>query len=66
MLPNTRYKVDTKITWGKLAPIISWCKSNCSGDWSYEIIMPAGMDAGDYRFHFSNEQDYINFTLWKT
>lgn len=65
MLSNTNRIVNLPIEWGKLGQTVLWCERNCTGDWKYECVEPAGMDAGWYEFYFDNEVDYVNFSLWK-
>lgn len=66
MLPNTN-KVEVQLHWGELSPILNWCRRNCSSEWAYEQVSPAGETiAGDYKFYFISEKDLIAFTIWKT
>lgn len=65
MSPNTQFKTDILVDFGNLKPLSNWCESNCSGDWGYECLVPAGADAGTYEFYFEAEHDYVNFILWK-
>jgi hypothetical protein len=65
MSPNTQYKTEIIIGYGKLKPIIEWCEIHCKCDWGYNCQIPAGRDGGLYDFYFENESDYINFILWK-
>jgi hypothetical protein len=63
--PNTR-KVDIALLYGDLTPIISWCERNCTGEWGWNQLEPAGAGAGVYEFFFDEERDAVAFTLWKT
>jgi len=65
VLPNTN-KVEVGLNYGELTPLIKWCERNCTNEWSYEQLFPAGRDAGLYEFYFENEKDLIAFTIWKT
>jgi len=65
MLPNTN-KVDIKLNYGELSPLIDWCQRNCSGDWSYGVSVMSGADPGEYQFYFENEKDLVAFIIWKT
>jgi hypothetical protein len=67
MLPNTKFKIEIPLQYGKLAPLISWCEINCrQGNWKYTVKEFGGRDAGLYEFYFEDEHDYVNFILWKT
>ena len=65
MLPSTQFKTDIFLLWGELRPVTEWCERNCSCEWAYECIEPAGRDAGMYEFYFESQRDHINFILWK-
>jgi hypothetical protein len=67
MLPNTNYKIEIPVNYGKLSSILGWCKDNCKeNEWAYQVTESAGRDAGLYEFYFQDERDYVNFILWKT
>lgn len=65
MLPNTN-KVEVQLYYGELSPLIKWCERNCSSEWAYEQLSPAGNKAGEYEFYFKEEKDLVAFTIWKT
>lgn len=65
MLTEDSYKTDISIEFGGLSPMVSWCQTNCNGDWSYKVIEYAGKEDGQYQFNFENQKDYVNFILWK-
>ena len=66
MSPNTQYKTEILISYGKLKPVIEWCTNNCANDWGYDCVeFAGGHDGGLYDFYFETESDYINFILWK-
>lgn len=65
MLPSTN-KVEIKLCYGELTPLIKWCERNCSREWSYEITQSPGSEMGEYEFYFESEQDLVAFTIWKT
>lgn len=65
MSPNTN-KVEVKLNYGELSPLIQWCERNCSGEWSYGITQPPGSEKGEYQFYFEYERDLVAFTIWKT
>lgn len=66
MLPTINdYKCEIKLKFGDLGSHIEWCNTNCVGEWAYHIIRDAGSERGEYEFYFSNQADYINFTLYK-
>jgi len=64
MLTNTN-KVEIKLYFGELEPVVRWCERNCSGEWAYEQLEPAGNLAGEYEFYFEQEKDLVAFTVWK-
>lgn len=63
MLPNTN-KVEVRLSYGELSPVIQWCERNCYGEWSYEINEPPGIEKGEYDFYFEHEKDFVAFTIW--
>ena len=63
---NIAHRVELNLRFGELGPFLSWCNSNCTGHWGYEVLDEAGREPGNYKFYFSTESDYINFVLWKT
>lgn len=65
MSPNTN-KADISLSYGELTPIIKWCERNCTGEWGWNQVEPAGSDAGLYEFYFEEEKDLVKFTIWKT
>ena len=64
-------KIDTvhttiiEINYGGLSGVLDWCQQNMKYNWSYDILLLAGNDAGHYSFSFEDETDYINFILWE-
>jgi hypothetical protein len=62
---NTKLKAEIIIDFGELRPLISWLERNCTSEWGYTCIIPAGRDAGAYDFYFESERDLVAFTMWK-
>jgi len=62
---TTTNKVAIEIEWGHLQQVVSWCQSNCVGNWAYNPDLLAGKEKGSYFFYFEDESDYINFLLFK-
>jgi hypothetical protein len=65
MLINTKLKADIIINFGELSGMVSWLERNCTNEWGYECIQPAGRDAGIYEFYFESEKDLVAFRIWK-
>lgn len=65
MLPNSN-RVDIKLRYGELKPLLRWCETNCTSEWAYAQMEPPGQGLGEYEFYFEDERDLIAFTLWKT
>lgn len=65
MLPSIQSRVKISLEFGELKPILSWCESNCTGEWTYFITEPAGQNKGEYEFYFENEKDKVAFIMWK-
>lgn len=66
MLPSIQNKVEIQLSFGELKPILRWCEDNCSGEWVYLQLTPAGQGKGEYEFYFEDECDKTKFILWKT
>lgn len=65
MLLDINNKVEIDIEFGKLKPLLNWCEKNCTGEWKYNIIDPAGDMVGQYTFFFEDKNDKLNFILWQ-
>lgn len=52
------YKVLIDFPFGKLEPILNWCRINCTDEWKFEESQ-----AG-YAFYFESDRDYITFLMW--
>jgi len=59
-----RIKVD--LQFGELKPILRWCEDNCTGEWTFLQIQPAGQGKGEYEFYFEDDSDKVKFIMWKT
>jgi predicted lipoprotein with Yx(FWY)xxD motif len=66
MLQNTKNKVEISLGFGELKPILHWCEDNCTGEWAYFILEPAGQGKGEYEFYFEDDSDKVKFIMWKT
>lgn len=67
---NTRSKESFRFAqeitkpWGRLEPILEWCKSELQNDWRWQMIdMSTDQRPGRYIFYFDGEQDCLAFTL---
>lgn len=60
----TAYKVQVKLPYGELQPIVEWCDRNCVDEWRY-MEDPNGDMYNSWVFFFENERDYCAFLLWK-
>jgi hypothetical protein len=65
MYIDTKHKVDINLKFGELRPLLEWCKNNCRGEWKFELENTAGLEEGYYHFYFEDDNDKINFILWK-
>lgn len=65
MLPNTN-RIEVRLRYGELTPLIKWCERNCLSDWAYAQIEPPGQGQGEYEFYFEDEKDLVAFKIWKT
>lgn len=66
MLPNIQNKVEIQLGFGELKPILRWCEDNCTGEWLYLQLEPAGQGKGEYEFYFEDDKDKVKFIMWKT
>lgn len=64
-LDKTYFNTNVSLDFGDLGKILDWCKENCSDEWGYKVLYPAGQEQGQYEFLFSNQHDLINFILWQ-
>lgn len=65
MLPNTN-RVDIRLKYGELKPLLSWCERNCLKEWAYAQTEPPGDGFGEYEFYFEDERDLVAFRIFKT
>jgi hypothetical protein len=65
MSPSIQNKVNISLDFGELKPILRWCEDNCTGDWAYLQLAPAGQGKGEYEFYFADDFDKTKFILWK-
>lgn len=66
MLPSIQNKVEIQLGFGELKSILSWCEDNCTGEWVYLQLAPAGQGKGEYEFYFEDDSDKVKFIIWKT
>jgi len=45
--------------------VTSWCERNCSSEWGWSQVEPAGADAGVYEFYFESDKDLVAFRIWQ-
>lgn len=64
MLPNTN-RVEIRLGFGELKPILHWCENNCIHEWAYLQLEPPGQGQGEYEFYFEDERDLVAFKIWK-
>ena len=49
---------------GKLDPVIKWCKTELESDWRWQMVSMANdRDPGRYIFYFDSERDCCAFVL---
>lgn len=50
--------------WGGLEPMLSWCKSELTADWRWQMVeMSTDQRPGYYIFYFDSDRDCAAFTL---
>jgi hypothetical protein len=50
--------------YGVIETVLDWCRSQCIGDWRWQIIVSSGEDRpGKYVFYFDSERDCVAFSL---
>lgn len=50
--------------WGGIDAVITWCKSELTADWRWQVIeMSSDVRPGRYAFYFDSERDCCAFTL---
>ena len=62
-----RFAVEITKPWGRLEPILEWCKSETKDDWRWQMVdMSTDQRPGRYVFYFDGERDCLAFTLkWR-
>lgn len=59
-----RYKQEIHQLMGGLDPVLTWCRSECQGEWRWSIVeFSGGERPGCYCFYFDNDRDACAFTL---
>jgi hypothetical protein len=49
---------------GALDRVIDWCKSECTGDWRWELVdVSSDTSPGQYIFYFDSDRDCAAFSL---
>jgi len=44
--------------------VIDWCKSECTGDWRWELVdVSSDISPGQYIFYFDSDRDCAAFSL---
>jgi hypothetical protein len=50
--------------WGGLEEVLTWCRSECQGEWRWQLVEMSGQDKpGRYVFFFDREADYLAFVM---
>ena len=50
--------------WGGLEPILTWCRSELTGDWRWQLVdMSSDIRPGRYIFYFDSDRDCCAFSL---
>jgi hypothetical protein len=62
---NTQNKAQIVINFGGLKPVTNWCERNCTDEWGWNQLEPAGADAGIYEFYFESDKDLVAFRIWQ-
>lgn len=62
---SLRYNADIDIKYGDLSKVIRWCDENCKDNWTFDVKLDAGQEAGTYGFKFESELDLFSFLVWK-
>lgn len=62
-----RFAVEITKAWGRLEPVLAWCKSEIQDDWRWQMVdMSNDQRPGRYIFYFDDERDCLAFTLkWR-
>ena len=62
-----QFAVEISKPWGRLEPVLEWCKSELTDDWRWQMIdMSTDLKPGRYIFYFDGERDCLAFTLkWR-
>ena len=63
---KTSFDHSREITkpWGGLDPVLDWCKSECRGEWRWQLLeVSTDHRPGRYVFYFDSELDFCAFTL---
>jgi hypothetical protein len=63
---GTSFRFQREITrpFGDLDTVLSWCKSELSGDWRWQLIdISTDQRPGTYKFYFDSERDCVAFVL---
>ena len=49
---------------GALDTVIDWCKSECTGEWRWELVaVSSDISPGQYIFYFDSDRDCAAFSL---
>lgn len=58
------YRQEVIKPWGTLERILSWCKSELTQDWRWELMeMSSDRRPGRYVFYFDSDRDCTAFTM---
>lgn len=48
---------------GKIDAVVEWCRSECRGDWRWQLVDNSGNSPGRYIFYFDDDRDISAFLI---
>ena len=58
------YAREIQKPWGKLEPVLRWCRSEITGEWRWQMVDMSTRDyGGRYIFYFDVERDAVAFVM---
>ena len=58
------YSKEITKSFGLLDEVISWCKTETTGDWRWQLVQPSSdIVPGRYIFYFDSDRDYCAFLM---
>jgi len=59
-----KYAKEISKSMGEVEPVLSWCRSELTGEWRWQIVdMASYSHPGRYIFYFDQERDKLAFVL---